>query len=333
MFACANRREKRPDLSFHSFPRNPDLKEKWIQAIKRVEDGVNFTQTKNTVVCSEHFDGRCFYPRKESFDDAGKKRKTCVRRKPDSCWTRFSFRVEAVKRSSPETRRAVAAVRSTEHEKALEAKKLCPKRGESVLEFEQRLQLQELRAKVRERDGDIERLKLEVAHLKTQLFRFANVKHNPDELEFLTGLTPTVWRVVWDFLEPSHANVLSARAAAKESSGRVIRQGSGRKSPLSLEDQLLMLMVRLRLGRLQEELAYMFAVDPGTVSRILNTWINYVYLRLGMIPIWPSWEDVKKSMPPAFQRRYPDTSIIIDATELPVEKPSTLALQSQLYSM
>ena len=56
-------------------------------------------------------------------------------------------------------------------------------------------------------------------------------------------------------------------------------------------------------------------------------------LRLGMIPIWPSWEDVKKSMPPAFQRRYPDTFIIIDATELPVEKPSTLALQSQLYSM
>ena len=158
---------------------------------------MNFTQTKNTVVCSEHFDGRCFYPRKESFDDAGKKRKTCVRRKPDSWPTRFSFRVEAVKRSSPETRRAVAAVRSTEHEKALEAKKLCPKRGESVLEFEQRLQLQELRAKVRERDGDIERLKLEVAHLKTQLFRFANVKHNPDELEFLTGLTPTVWIVVW----------------------------------------------------------------------------------------------------------------------------------------
>ena len=162
-----------------------------------------------------------------------RKEKTCVRRKPDSCPTRFSFRVEAVKRSSPETRRAVAAVRSTEHIKALEAKKLCPKRGESVLEFEQRLQLQELRAKVRERDGDIERLKLEVAHLKTQLFRFANVKHNPDELEFLTGLTPTVWRVVWDFLEPSHANVASARAAAKESSGRVIRQGSSRKSPLS----------------------------------------------------------------------------------------------------
>ena len=152
-------------------------------------------------------------------------------------------------------------------------------------------------------------------------------------MSFLTGLTLTVWRVVWDFLEPSHANVLSARAAAKGSSGRVIRQGSGRKSPLSLEDQLFMLMVRLRLRRLQEELAYMFAVDPGTVSRILNTWINYVYLRLGMIPIWPSWEDVKKSMPAAFQRRYPDTFIIIDATELPVEKPSTLALQSQLYSM
>ena len=83
----------------------------------------------------------------------------------------------------------------------------------------------------------------------------------------------------------------------------------------------------LGLGRLLKELAYNFVISEATASRIFGMWINFLYLRLGMIPIWPEWEDVAVSMPKAFRFNYPDTFIIIDATELRCQVPTSLALQ------
>ena len=57
--------------------------------------------------------------------------------------------------------------------------------------------------------------------------------------------------------------MLIATTAACEDRGRKISQESGRRSPLSLEDQMLMFVVRLRLGRLGEELTFMLGVNVG----------------------------------------------------------------------
>ena len=61
-------------------------------------------------------------------------------------------------------------------------------------------------------------------------------------------------------------------------------------------------------------------------------WISFLYLRLGRLPPWPSWEDVKASMAERFHANYPDTFVVLDATELCTEIRSCLALQPQLYS-
>ena len=61
-------------------------------------------------------------------------------------------------------------------------------------------------------------------------------------------------------------------------------------------------------------------------------WISFLYLRLGRLPPWPSWEDVKASMAERFRANNPDTFVVLDATELYTEIRSCLALQSQLYS-
>ena len=86
-------------------------------------------------------------------------------------------------------------------------------------------------------------------------------------------------------------------SALKDDAQRRIGFGSGRRSELLLEDQLLLTMMRLRLGRLEQELAYSFVIDVSNVSRIIQKWISYVYLRLGLLPIWPDWCDVEKTMP------------------------------------
>ena len=62
-------------------------------------------------------------------------------------------------------------------------------------------------------------------------------------------------------------------------------------------------------------------------------WSSFLYLRLGQLPPWPPWEDVKASMAECFRANYPDTFIVLDATELCTEICSCLALQSQLNDL
>ena len=92
-------------------------------------------------------------------------------------------------------------------------------------------------------------------------------------------------------------------------------------------------MTRLRT-RLQQELAYIFNLVCRRLvcHSPLEKWIRFLYLRLGRLPPWPSWEDVKASTAECFRANYPDTFIVLDATELCTEIRSCLALQSQLFS-
>ena len=83
---------------------------------------------------------------------------------------------------------------------------------------------------------------------------------------------------------------------------------------------------------LETDLAHRFNISIGTVSNIFLSWANFVYLRLGSLDIWPTREVIDKTMPISFREKYPTTRVIIDATEIKVEMPSSLMLQSQTYS-
>ena len=50
------------------------------------------------------------------------------------------------------------------------------------------------------------------------------------------------------------------------------------------------------------------------------------------MPIWPSREKIQKHMPECFKHIYPRWRGIIDASEIKTEAPSSLVLNSELYS-
>ena len=108
--------------------------------------------------------------------------------------------------------------------------------------------------------------------LKSQVFRYENIKEDRRQLLFLTGLTPEMWFALWSFIKPSRENIISAKSAASEARGRVNTAGAGRKSVLSLEDELLMTLMRLRLARQEQDLAYQFGVSCSSVSGITLMW-------------------------------------------------------------
>ena len=91
-------------------------------------------------------------------------------------------------------------------------------------------------------------------------------------------------------------------------------------------------MIRLRLGLFEKDLGYRFDVSQSTVSRILTTWINFIYLQFQSIPLWPSRAAINADMPDCFKRMYPSTRVILDATEIRVEKPSLPKLQQATFS-
>ena len=103
----------------------------------------------------------------------------------------------------------------------------------------------------------------------------------------------------------------------------------GPKRSLSLEDEFFLVLVRLRLGLLEVDLASRTALQ---ISRIFITWVDFLHSRLRSYPIWPTREFVNLTMAAKFKRLYPTTRMIIDFSELFIGTPSSFRSQSAIYS-
>ena len=95
-------------------------------------------------------------------------------------------------------------------------------------------------------------------------------------------------------------------------------------------NELFLTLVRLRLNLKEHDLAKRFEISLSSVSRVFLTWVNYIYLCLGLLPIWSDRATIDETMPATFKARYPKTTAIwTTATEIKVNVPSSLLLQSQ----
>jgi len=93
--------------------------------------------------------------------------------------------------------------------------------------------------------------------------------------------------------EDNHQNTISKR---------------GRSRTLKLEDELFLVICRLRQEFHEQHLAFLFGISQSTISRIFISWINFMYLRYGTINIWPTRDKIDKTMPEDFKAKYPKTS-------------------------
>ena len=110
---------------------------------------------------------------------------------------------------------------------------------------------------------------------------------------------------------------------------RKIRTINNHKLPV--KDEFLLVMIKLRMGLLDIDLAERFNLSQSTVSGILITWINYLYIVLGSLKIWPTREIVFQNAPRVFNEKCRNNIIIIDATKINIQVPSSLQKQSETY--
>ncbi|XP_068739216.1 uncharacterized protein [Montipora capricornis] len=107
---------------------------------------------------------------------------------------------------------------------------------------------------------------------------------------------------------------------------------SSRDHVLSMEEEFLLVMMKLRLGLTNLDLAIRFNVAEATISNAFISWLNLLFVQLGTLKIWPHRNVILEHMPKKFKEDYPNNIIIIDCTELKIQCPSSLVLQSQSYS-
>ena len=99
---------------------------------------------------------------------------------------------------------------------------------------------------------------------------------------------------------------------------------AGRPRKLNPFEPYILTLVRLRRNFQLIHLCFLHGISEGSVSNTINTWVNYMYLRLQSICIRPSREQIVKIMPSSMKEKYPNVRCIIDCVEFNIETPSSL---------
>ena len=180
----------------------------------------------------------------------------------------------------------------------------------------------------------IKQLEEKVEKYEIERFGLARYSTNPDDIRFFTGFTSyELLKSFFHSLAPYAARIIVWTRHKRLTSNMCSRMyDTGNSCKLQLIDQLLMFLKKIRLATLDQELAFQFCVSQSTVSRNTITWANFLYCVLGSQPLWPSREQVQRAMPSSFLNKYPAVRVILDCTELKVQSPSSLVLNSELYS-
>ena len=311
-------------VSYFLFPTEKTLQKKWIHAIRR-EEGKHFEIRMSTKVCSRHF-------RKNDLKKslAGK-----IYLRPGAVpslfsWTRTSprkrkaptprefgvgsssrispFNVETTQLQGVEGVVNLSTSLAQEHLHKTPSKKTPQKNNH--LDDSQERRIHELEQQINELKSQIEDLRRRNEQLQSQLFTIDRFKENDSALNFYTGFPNwNAFMAVFRYLNPgpSGENIkywLSQQAASldiQEKGGNESKRGRNRTlKPL---DEYFLVMCRIRQGFREEHLGHLFQISTSTVSRIFITWINFMFLKLGQVNIWPSREVIDMTMPEDFKKK------------------------------
>ncbi|XP_064487682.1 uncharacterized protein LOC135399877 [Ornithodoros turicata] len=105
------------------------------------------------------------------------------------------------------------------------------------------------------------------------------------------------------------------------------------RNVLSQFEEMMMFLIRIRLGIHMQDLAYRFNVSQSTASRICEKWLDVSYDRLGHLVHWPDKENIMKTMPAAFVENFGfKARVILDCFEVFIQRPSSLITRAETWS-
>ncbi|XP_046864361.1 uncharacterized protein LOC124458378 [Xenia sp. Carnegie-2017] len=160
-------------------------------------------------------------------------------------------------------------------------------------------------------------------------FDIDKYKSSDSDIEFYTGLSNyKMLTFCFNLVEESRIDINGDNTDDTQ----IRRPKLGRPRALSCYEEYILVLMRLRLGLFEKDLAHRFGVAVGTVSNIIRKWIKLLRAKLGSLIRMPERDTIKYYSPPAFKQLFPQVVIVIDCTEIEMERPSALNNQSACYS-
>ncbi|XP_075534468.1 uncharacterized protein LOC142568350 [Dermacentor variabilis] len=97
--------------------------------------------------------------------------------------------------------------------------------------------------------------------------------------------------------------------------------------------EFIIFLMKLKFNFPHQDLAYRFHISCATVSRIFEKWLDAAFSRLRSQIVWPSRNDIQRTMPQAFFESFGSkVAVIIDCFEIRIERPSSLQPRSETWS-
>ena len=104
-----------------------------------------------------------------------------------------------------------------------------------------------------------------------------------------------------------------------------------KSSKLSKEEDLLLVLMKLKLGLLHTDLAFCFGLELRDVSRIYSKWVKALSRAMKFLIIWPDRQALRKNLPRCF-KNYKNCVCIIDCSEIKIERSFNLNSRAQTWS-
>ena len=164
-----------------------------------------------------------------------------------------------------------------------------------------------------------ENLKIINSDISMRIFSYENISKDEDKFKSFTGLEVYKFHILYDYLLDPGDNCENIKFYDKNltkteekvptnpfSSPSLFSPVSnpGPKPKMKAIDQLFMFLTWPRLGFTLGLTAWLFNMPKLTISRYLISWSNFLHLKLGCIPIWPSKDECIASMPQIFKKTY-----------------------------
>jgi len=356
------RDENGKKISYFIFPKDAKLKKQWIHAIRR-EEGEDFQIIPTTKVCSRHFKDKDFkktiagkiclqpgaVPSVFSWRTSPRKRKAPAQRLfvvPSShADDKSSEEIEATCSTELLSDDSVLdnEIENEEPIKHVETQTdFCEVREVDTQTDDLTTLLNNYESKIQYLEQQILKLERNIENVNSKLFSVDKFKESDSQVAFYTGFpSKDVFMEIYTYLDPGEngENIKYYTNSTPDVSSDLYNQEEdiseikkGRPRTLRPLDEYFLVMCRLRQGFAEEHLSHLFHISTSTVSRTVITWINFMYLRLIQINIWPSRETIDITMPDDFKAKYKSTRVIIDCTEIRCQMPSSLQLNGELFS-
>ena len=137
------------------------------------------------------------------------------------------------------------------------------------------------------------------------------MKHNDGTCHYLTGLS-------WSVFDTLCSNIIPYLKLPRTN--------------IPLRNQILMVLVRLRINLPFEYINHQTGISKSTSNLTFHNVLDLRYTKLQSLIHWQGRDNIRQTVPPMFKQHFPRLTCIIDSFEIFIDRPVNLKARAQVYS-